>query len=112
MVRVVAGLVLACISLLAHALSPYVQADRVAGGELKSVMATVEQKLAGSGFMVVGRHLPKGIAGYASIVVTDAGILEAVRQIGGTAIVAAPIRVGVKADGSVSYVNPEYWYRA
>ena len=112
MVRVIAGLVLACVSLLAHALSPYVQADRVAGGELKSVMATVEQKLAGSGFMVVGRHLPKGIAGYASIVVTDAGILEAVRQIGGTAIVAAPIRVGVKADGSVSYVNPEYWYRA
>ncbi|HMX15752.1 MAG TPA: hypothetical protein PKD29_02805 [Rhodocyclaceae bacterium] len=112
MVRVIAGLVLACISFIAHALSPYVQADKLAGGDLKTVMSAVEQKLSGAGFHVIGRHVPKGIAGYASVVVTDAGILDAVRQIGGTAIVAAPIRVGVKADGAVSYMNPEYWYRA
>ena len=30
----------------------------------------------------------------------------------GMAIIGAGIRVGVKSDGTVSYMNPEYWYRA
>jgi len=32
--------------------------------------------------------------------------------IGGNAIVAAPLRVDVRADGTVRYENPEYWARA
>ena len=31
---------------------------------------------------------------------------------GGPAVMGAAIRVGVKADGSVAYTNPDYWYRA
>ena len=27
-------------------------------------------------------------------------------------IAGAGVRVGVKGDGTVSYMNPEYWYRA
>jgi len=44
--------------------------------------------------------------------VTDRALLEAVRAAAGVAIVGASLRVGVKSDGSVSYMNPEYWYRA
>jgi hypothetical protein len=31
---------------------------------------------------------------------------------GGTNIIGAAIRVGIKSDGEVSYMNPDYWYRA
>jgi hypothetical protein len=44
--------------------------------------------------------------------VTDKSLLDVVRKFGGTSIVGAPIRIGVKADGSVSYVNLDYWLRA
>jgi hypothetical protein len=49
---------------------------------------------------------------HAAVVVTDTGLTEAVKAIGGTAVIGAPIRVGVKSDGTVSYVNLEYWLRA
>ena len=42
----------------------------------------------------------------------DAGLQDAVAAIGGSAIAAAPLRVDVRADGSVRYANPEYWARA
>ncbi|MDO8371119.1 MAG: hypothetical protein Q7T39_04245, partial [Polaromonas sp.] len=38
--------------------------------------------------------------------------LEAIRTIGGSAVIASGIRVGVQSDGTVSYMNPDYWYRA
>ncbi len=97
---------------LAFALQPYITADKVAEGDVKAVMAAVEAKLVAEGFTVVGRHTPQGLPNHASIVVTDKGMLDAIRAIGGSAIVGAGIRVGVKSDGSVSYINPEYWYRA
>jgi len=46
------------------------------------------------------------------VVVSDKGLLDVVRRQGGAAIVAAPIRVGVKSDGTVTYMNMEYWTRA
>jgi hypothetical protein len=50
--------------------------------------------------------------GHASLVVTDPAVLEAVRTIGGSAVIASGIRVGVQSDGTVSDMNPDYWYRA
>ena len=96
----------------ALALSPYMQASKVPGSDLKAVMAAVEGKLQAEGFSVVGRHTPGGIPGHGVVVITDKGMLDAIRNIGGTAIVGAGVRVGVKSDGTVSYMNPEYWYRA
>ncbi|MDO8958181.1 MAG: hypothetical protein Q7U85_00440 [Rhodocyclaceae bacterium] len=112
MKRVLAGVVLAVFSLLAHALQPYVTADKVSGGDLKAVMAATEQKLTAGGFTVIGQHLPAGLPQHGVIVVTEPGFSAALLQVGGSAVVGLPIRVGVKADGAVSYLNLEYWQRA
>jgi hypothetical protein len=106
------GAVLALFSLLAHALQPYFYGDKVSGGDLKAAMATTEQKLTAAGFTVIGRHTPAGIPAHGSIIVTEPGFTVALTQIGGSAVVGLPIRVGVKADGTVSYQNLEYWQRA
>jgi hypothetical protein len=97
---------------LAFAVTPYIAADKVAAGDVKSVMTVVEKKLQAEGFEVVGLHTPKGLPNHGSLIVTDKGILDAIRAAGGQTIVGAGIRVGVKADGTVSYMNPDYWYRA
>lgn len=94
------------------AVQPYVAGDKVPAGDLKAVMAQVEQKLAAGGFQVVGRHQPAGLPRHGTLVVTDKAMLDAVLVAGGQAIVGAAIRVGVQADGRVSYMNPDYWYRA
>ena len=112
MKRWLVGAAFALCSLSALALEPYLSADKVAGGDLKAAMSAVEQKLAGGGFTVIGRHAPKGMPQHGALVVTDPGLTEAVLRIGGKAVVFVPIRVGVKADGAVSVVNLEYWGRA
>lgn len=104
------GLFLAAVA--AHALQPYVFAGKVACADLKACSAAVEHKLAGAGFVVVGLHTPKGLTKQATIVVTDAALTDALKGIGGTAVIGIPIRIGVKADGVVSYANLEYWQRA
>ncbi len=96
----------------AWAVSPYVQGDSVAGGNVQAVAATVEGKLKSGGFKVVGKYFPKSLAGYGVVVATDDAMLEEVGSVGGHAVLGAAIRVGVKADGSVAYTNPDYWYRA
>lgn len=112
MKKILLGALLAFVSVFAHALQPYFYGDKVPGGDLKTAMAAAEQKLTAAGFTVVGRHTPPGIAGHGSIVVTEPGLTSALTQLGGKAIVGVPIRVGVKADGTVSYLNLEYWQRA
>lgn len=94
------------------ALSPYIRGSSLPGADLSAHVAQVEKKLQAEGFTVVGRHAPKGLSGRASLVVTDRAVLEAIRNIGGSAIIAAGIRIGVQSDGSVSIMNPDYWYRA
>lgn len=111
MVKTLVTLAALLFATMAQALQPYVGADKAAGADLAAMMAGVESKLAAAGFVVIGKHTPTGVAAGA-IVVTEAGLLDAVKAVGGTAIVAAPLRVGVKADGTVSYINPEYWLRA
>jgi hypothetical protein len=108
----ISGIALMAFSLAAMALQPYVGGDRLPAGDVKSVAAGVEQKLSAAGFRVIGRHLPNGLPQFGSVIVADDGLTEALAAIGGSAVVGMPIRVGVKADGSVSYVNLEYWERA
>lgn len=43
---------------------------------------------------------------------TDNALLGTIKRLGGANIVGAGIRVGVLSDGIVSYMEPEYWYRA
>jgi hypothetical protein len=112
MKKLILWCVLLCSSQLCLALAPYVQGSSVPGADLPTQLAQVEKKLQAEGFAVIGRHMPKGIPRHASLVVTDRALLEAIRSIGGSAVIGSGIRVGVKSDGSVSYMNPDYWYRA
>lgn len=111
-VSAMVGAALVAWSFAAQALSPYVDADKAAGGTLDAAAADVERKLADAGFRALGRYTPKGLPQHAILVVGDAGLQEAVVAIGGSAIVAAPLRIDVRADGTVRYENPEYWARA
>ncbi len=103
---------LLCASQVCLALAPYLQGNRLPSADLPTLLTQVEKKLQAEGFTVIGRHMPKGLPGHASLVVTDPAMLEAIRTIGGSAVIASGIRVGVQSDGSVSYMNPDYWYRA
>jgi hypothetical protein len=104
--------VLLCASQIALALAPYVQAGKLPPGDPAALLSQVESKLQAEGFTVVGRHTPKGMPQHASVVVTDPAMLDVIRGLGGSAVIASGIRVGVKSDGSVSTMNPDYWYRA
>ncbi len=105
-------LFLFCFAPLSWAVSPYFSGDKVQAGEVQAVIAQVEAKLTKAGFNVVGKYAPSGLPGYGVIVVTESGLINAVRNLGGASIVGSPIRIGVKGDGSVSYENLEYWLRA
>lgn len=96
----------------AWAVSPYIQGDPVAGGNVQAAAAAVEGKLKSGGFKVIGKYFPKTLAGYGVVIATDDAMLDEVGAVGGPAILGAAIRVGIKADGSVAYTNPDYWYRA
>jgi len=112
MKQIVVGALLALLTSFSWALSPYMAGDKQAAADVKTQLAQVERKLQAEGFAIVGRHLPQGLPQHGSLIVTDRALLDAVRSSGGVAIVGAGLRVGVKSDGSVSYMNPEYWYRA
>lgn len=94
------------------AISPYIQGDKVMGGSTQGAASAVEAKLKSSGFNVVGKYFPKGVPEYGVVIATDDAMLKEVGAAGGNAVLGATIRVGVKADGSVAYTNPDYWYRA
>ncbi len=96
----------------ALALSPYVRGDQLACLDLATCISGVEQKLKKAGFKILGVHHPRNLDQYAVVVVTDQAWLQTIRAMGGSAIIGAGIRIGVKTDGSVSYIDAEYWYRA
>jgi len=112
MKKLLGVLLLALWAPLAFAITPYVAGDKVSAGDVNAVMGQVEKKLQAEGFSVVGKYSPKGLGQYGVVVVTDKGMLDAIHSVGGATIVGAGIRVGVKTDGTVSYMNPDYWYRA
>lgn len=112
MKRFLVACLLGAHSLMSWAISPYISADSVAAGDLPAVAAEVEKKLVASGFQVLGLYVPKFLPTHGVLVVADADMLNRIRELGGDAIVAAPIRVGITTQGVVSYTNPDYWARA
>jgi hypothetical protein len=110
--RWMAAWVLLAFSASAWAIAPYIQGDSVTGGNVQAAATAVEAKLKGGGFKVVGKYFPKDLPGYGVVVATDDAMLGEVGSVGGHAILGAAIRVGVQANGTVTYNNPEYWYRA
>ena len=96
----------------AWAVSPYIQGDAVAAGTVQAVAGAVEARLKNAGFKVVGRYFPKDLAGHGVVVATDDAMLREIGASGGYAVMGAAIRVGVQANGSVAYTNPDYWQRA
>lgn len=112
MIRLLSVVALVLWTPVALALSPYFYGGRLPAGDLTTLMNRVERSLQTQGLSVVGKYVPSGLAGHGVLVVTDKDLLAVVRNMGGANIVGAPIRVGVKADGTVSFVNLEYWTRA
>jgi hypothetical protein len=112
MMRWISAWALLVFSASSWAISPYIQGDSVAGGTAQTVATAVETKLKNGGFKVVGKYFPKTLSGYGVVIATDEAMLDEVGSVGGNAVLGAAIRVGVKADGSVAYTNPDYWYRA
>jgi hypothetical protein len=110
--RWISAWVLLVLSAGAWAVSPYLQGDPVAGGSVQAVATAVEARLKSGGFKVIGKYFPKNMTGYGVVIATDDAMLNEVGSVGGNAVLGAAIRVGVKADGSVAYTNPDYWYRA
>jgi len=111
-VRWIAAWIVCVYSMGAWAIAPYVQGDPVAGGNMQTAAAAVEGKLKNGGFKIVGKYFPKALPGYGVVVASDESMLDEVGAAGSHAILGAAIRVGVRADGSVAYANPDYWYRA
>lgn len=96
----------------AWAIAPYIQGDPVTGGSAQAAATAVEAKLKNGGFKVIGKYFPKETTEYGVVIATDDAMLKEVESVGGPAVLGAAIRIGVKADGSVTYTNPDYWYRA
>lgn len=110
--RTVAVLSLLLLSGAASAISPYFYGEKLHGDGTQAVASAVEIKLKGVGLKVVGKYFPKKLPTHGVIIVTDDALLNAIGELGNEAILGAAIRVGVKADGTVSYMNPDYWHRA
>lgn len=110
--RVLFACLLGMTTFSAWAIAPYIPGERVQPGELAAVAAEVEKKLTAAGFQVLALYTPKYLPTHGVLVATDAGMLAKIRELGGAAIVAAPIRVGITREGVVSYTNPDYWNRA
>jgi len=112
MLKFLATAVLLVSSSVSWAITPYIQAEKLKPAETAKVAEEVESKLKAAGFQVLGHYFPKQLPDYGVVVVADDGVLNDIRALGGANIVGAGIRVGVKSDGTVSYMSPDYWYRA
>jgi hypothetical protein len=74
----IAGAACALVSWHALALQPYAGGTRLGAGDLATVVAAVEQKLAAAGFTTLGVHMAKGLPKQATVVVSDAGLSDAI----------------------------------
>lgn len=97
---------------VAEAVSPYIAGYRMQARGLPEAMQMVEARLSAQQFEILGRHQPAGLPSHGTVIATDKRLREAVRQVGGSAVVGAVVRVGVRADGAIFYANPDYWQRA
>jgi hypothetical protein len=112
MLKFLAAVALLVSSCTSWAITPYIQAEKLKPAATALVAEEVEEKLKAAGFQILGHYFPEQLPDYGVVVVDDEDMLNLIRELGGANIVGAGIRVGVKSDGTVSYMNPEYWYRA
>ena len=112
MLRALAAAVLLALSGPSWALSPYIQGESLRPAATAKVAEEAAARLKAAGFQVLGQYFPRQLPDYGVVVVADEGLLNEIRALGGATIVGAAIRVGVRADGGVIYMNPDYWYRA
>lgn len=110
--KAVAGWLLVLWAGSAIATEPYHIGNKLSAASLDEAVTQTTEKLQSGGFTLVGTHRPSGVADHAVVVVTYAAMLDAIRNAGGAVVAGAGIRVGVKADGTLTYMNPDYWYRA
>lgn len=96
----------------AWALSPYLAGQNLPKAELNEQLASIENKLKSAGFIVLGRHMAKGLTDRGAVVFTDKSLLDVVRATGKHSIMAAGLRVGVTSAGALNFTLPEYWMRA
>lgn len=96
----------------AAALTPYISGNKLHCAALRSCVQQISKNLESARFRVLATYSPAGLPNTAIMVVTDPALLNAVRNLGGSAIVGAGMRISVNANGRVSYANPEYWSRA
>lgn len=100
------------ISGAASAISPYIYGDKVSGENVQAIASSVEEKLKNAGFKIVGKYFPKKLPTHGVVIATHYSLLKEIGELGGNAVLAAAIRVGIKSDGTISYTNPDYWNRA
>lgn len=112
MLKFLGAVVLFASSGLSWAIAPYIQAESLRPAATAQVAQEVAKKLKAEGFLLLGQYIPDHMPDFGVVVVADEGILDDIRMLGSTNIVGAGIRVGIGSDGSVSYMNPDYWYRA
>jgi hypothetical protein len=112
MLKFFVALVLFACPSLSWAIAPYIQAESLQPAATAEVAEKVSGQLDAAGFLVLGSYFPKQLPDAGVVVVADEDILDDIRKLGATSIVGAGIRVGVTSDGTVSYMNPDYWYRA
>jgi len=110
--RFIVALVTLLLSWSTQAVQPYCYGEKQGGGSLATLLGTMEKRLVAAGFQPLGRHTPPGIPGHGVVIAAWPPLTAQLAQMGGSAIVATPIRVGVKEDGTISYLNLEYWLRA
>lgn len=110
--RILLSLTCLLMSAPAWAINPYFYGDPLAAGNVHAVATSAEKRLEAEGFKVVGKYFPKHYLGHGIVIATDEAMLKEIAETGKQTIAGAAIRVGIKADGTVSYTNPDYWYRA
>lgn len=93
---------------------PYVLAYET-GQSLEEASSDVLKSLEAQNFKLVGIYKSSSFTDRMVIIVTHDQLVKAVQKVGGLTGFAATLRVGlVKENGkvSVTYSNPDYWYRA
>lgn len=92
--KAVAGWLLVLWAGSAIATEPYHIGNKLSAASLDEAVTQTTEKLQSGGFTLVGTHRPSGVADHAVVVVTDAAMLDAIRNAGGAVVAGAGIRVG------------------
>lgn len=102
------------INISAKNISPYIKVGEVEG-TMQEVYGKVVNALAKNKFTILGKYHPEGKKSLQVIVFTRNDIKNTVAKVKDRGALAAAMRIGLQQKGNkvvVSYVNPEYVFRA